>query len=121
MGWGVRNVGDVALAFAELARVTRPGGRVVCLESTSTRGRAGARLHALWMGGVVPALGRAVTGEREAYRYLPASVETFPSAEGLAAVMADAGLVNIRYRRVGMGAVCIHVGELPAAVEVVGP
>ena len=121
VGWGVRNVADLRLAFAELTRVTRPGGRVVCLESTATQGLPGAGLHDAWMGGVVPALGRLVTGERHAYRYLPASVATFPDAEGLAAIMAGAGLVNVRYRALGMGAVFLHVGEVPTAGERAAP
>lgn len=120
VGWGVRNVSQVGRAFAELARVTRPGGRVVCLESTRTQGEPGGRLHRLWMRGVVPALGRVVTGENEAYAYLPASVEAFPSAEELAAIMARVGLTNVRYRRVGLGGVAIHVGEVAAPAGVGG-
>ena len=115
VGWGVRNVSRVSRAFAEMARVTRPGGRVVCLESTRTHGELGGHLHRLWMSRVVPALGRAVTGETEAYTYLPASVEAFPSAEELAAIMASVGLANVRYRRAGLGGVAIHVGEVAAA------
>jgi demethylmenaquinone methyltransferase/2-methoxy-6-polyprenyl-1,4-benzoquinol methylase len=66
------------------------------------------------MGHVVPALGRAVTGDRSAYSYLPASVAAFPRAGELAAIMSRAGLVNVRYRRLGFGAVALHVGEAPA-------
>lgn len=121
VGWGVRNVSQVGRAFAELARVTRPGGRVVCLESTRTQGEPGGHLHRLWIRRVVPALGRVVTGETEAYAYLPASVEAFPSAEELAAIMARVGLRSIRYRRVGLGGVAIHVGEVAAPSGVGGP
>ncbi len=120
VGWGVRNVSQIGRAFAELARVTRPGGRVVCLESTRTQGEPGGRLHRLWMRRVVPALGRVVTGETEAYAYLPVSVEAFPSAEELAAIMARVGLTNVRYRRVGLGGVAIHVGEVAAPPGVGG-
>ena len=115
VGWGVRNVPDVSRAFAEMRRVTRPGGRVVCLESTVAPEGARRRFHEVWMGRVVPLLGRVVTGDATAYSYLPASVEAFPRAEGLAAIMAAAGLVHVRYRRFGLGAVAIHVGEAPAA------
>ncbi|HEY5386704.1 MAG TPA: ubiquinone/menaquinone biosynthesis methyltransferase [Thermoleophilia bacterium] len=117
VGWGVRNVPDVPRAFAEMARVTRPGGRVVCLESTQASSPAGRRFHRIWMGRVVPLLGRVVTADADAYAYLPASVEAFPRAEGLAAIMAAAGLVHVRYRRFGFGAVALHVGEAPAAAE----
>lgn len=114
VGWGVRNVPDVPLAFAEMARVTRPGGHVVCLESTQTPAGWGSRFHEVWMGRVVPALGRAVTGDPSAYAYLPASVAAFPRADELAAIMSRSGLVDIRYRRLGFGAVALHVGEVPA-------
>ena len=114
VGWGVRNVPDVPRAFAEMARVTRPGGRVVCLESTMPPDGPGKRFHAVWMAHVVPALGKVVTGDASAYSYLPASVAAFPRADELAAIMAGAGLTNVRYRRLGFGAVALHVGEVPA-------
>jgi demethylmenaquinone methyltransferase / 2-methoxy-6-polyprenyl-1,4-benzoquinol methylase len=115
VGWGVRNVPDVPRAFAEMARVTRPGGRVVCLESTVAPEGPGRRFQAVWMGRVVPFAGGIVSGDAGAYAYLPASVDAFPRAEGLAGIMAAAGLVNVRYRRFGLGAVAIHVGETPGA------
>jgi demethylmenaquinone methyltransferase / 2-methoxy-6-polyprenyl-1,4-benzoquinol methylase len=113
VGWGVRNVPDVPRAFAEMKRVTRPGGRVVCLESTQPPEGPGGRLQLLWMGRMVPLLGRLVTGDPRAYAYLPASVEAFPRAEELAAIMSRAGLERVRYRRFGFGAVAMHVGEVP--------
>ena len=116
VGWGVRNVPDIPRAFAEMRRVTRPGGRVVCLESTQAPNGAGKRFQRIWMGRVVPLLGRLVTGDATAYAYLPASVEAFPRAGELAAIMAAAGLTRVRYRRFGFGAVAIHVGDVPADV-----
>ncbi len=114
VGWGVRNVPDVLRAFREMARVTRPGGRVVCLESTQAPDGVGKQFHDVWMGRVVPMLGRLVTGDPSAYAYLPASVAAFPRAGELAAIMAAAGLTNVRYRHLGFGAVALHVGEVPA-------
>lgn len=113
VGWGVRNVPNVRRAFCEMTRVVRPGGRVVCLESTQPHEGVGRRFHDVWLGRVVPLLGRLVTGDRSAYSYLPASVATFPRAAELARIMADAGLVKVRYRRLGLGAVALHVGEVP--------
>jgi demethylmenaquinone methyltransferase/2-methoxy-6-polyprenyl-1,4-benzoquinol methylase len=114
VGWGVRNVPDVPRAFAEMARVARPGGRVICLESTQAPPGLGSCFHRVWMGRVVPALGRVVTGDPSAYSYLPASVAAFPRADELAGIMSRAGLTNVRYRRLGFGAVALHVGEVPA-------
>ncbi len=113
VGWGVRNVPDLDRAMAEMTRVTRTGGRVVILESTRPPGGLGRRFHAVWFDRLVPLLGRLVAGAGSAYDYLPASVRDFPDADALAVRMADAGLVNVRYRRFGFGAVALHVAEVP--------
>ncbi len=113
VGWGVRNVPDVPRAFAEMCRVTRPGGRVVCLESTLAPPGVQRAFQEAWMGQVVPRLGGLIAGDTRAYSYLPASVAAFPPAAELAAVMSRAGLVRIRYRRLGFGAVALHIGEVP--------
>ena len=66
------------------------------------------------LSGMAPAMGALVTGDAEAYAYLPASVRSFPDAEGLAAVMRAAGLQGVRYRLFGFGAMALHVGAAPA-------
>jgi demethylmenaquinone methyltransferase / 2-methoxy-6-polyprenyl-1,4-benzoquinol methylase len=114
VGWGVRNVADLERAFREMARVAQPGGRIVCLEATTPRSGAGRRFHAIWFERVVPALGALVAGQAEAYAYLPASVRSFPDADGLASLMRAVGLVRVRYRLFGLGAMALHVGEVPA-------
>jgi len=114
VGWGVRNVADLECAFSEMVRVAASGARVVCLEATTPAGVAGRRFHAVWFERVVPALGALVTGDAEAYAYLPASVRSFPDAEGLAVVMRAAGLRGVRYRLFGFGAMALHVGQAPS-------
>ncbi len=96
------------------------GERVVCLESTRPPQGFGRRFHRVWFDRMVPALGRLVAGDDSAYSYLPASVQDFPDAERLAALMAQAGLARVRYRRFGFGAVALHVGETPADGEGAG-
>jgi demethylmenaquinone methyltransferase/2-methoxy-6-polyprenyl-1,4-benzoquinol methylase len=117
VAFGVRNVSDLPGAFSEMVRVTRPGGRVVCLEITTPPPGLGRRFHALWFDRVVPALGRLVAGEGSAYSYLPASVRSFPEAGALAADMTTAGLRQVRFRRFGLGIVAIHCGVVPAPGE----
>jgi demethylmenaquinone methyltransferase/2-methoxy-6-polyprenyl-1,4-benzoquinol methylase len=117
VGWGVRNVADLAQALKEMSRVTRPGGRIVCLEATDARAGVGRHVQRVWMGRVVPTLGSIIAGQAEAYAYLPASVRSFPCVEELAGVMAEAGLGDIRYRRLGFGAVAVHVAVVPAVWE----
>jgi demethylmenaquinone methyltransferase/2-methoxy-6-polyprenyl-1,4-benzoquinol methylase len=113
IGFGMRNLADPQRGFAELARVVRPGGRVVCLELTDPPAWA-TPFARLWTDRAVPLLGRLVARETDAYRYLPASVRRFPPADELAAVMARAGLRRVRYRRLSGGAVAVHVGTVPA-------
>jgi demethylmenaquinone methyltransferase / 2-methoxy-6-polyprenyl-1,4-benzoquinol methylase len=112
IGFGLRNLADFRAGFAELRRVVRPGGRVVCLELTMPRPRAWGRLFQATFLHLAPIAGR-LAGVGGAYRYLPASLDGFPSAEGLAATMREAGLVGVGYRRLGLGSVALHVGTVP--------
>jgi demethylmenaquinone methyltransferase/2-methoxy-6-polyprenyl-1,4-benzoquinol methylase len=109
----VRNVGNLALAFAEMARVTRPGGRVVCLEATLSGSGLVGVVAQRYFRRAVPFLGQVLAGDREAYTYLPESVQQFPDAEGLATVMREAGLVRVQYRVLGFGMVALHLGWKP--------
>ena len=113
IGFGMRNLSDPLRGFAELGRVVRPGGRVVCLELTPPPAWA-APFARLWTDRAVPLLGRLIARETDAYRYLPASVHRFPPAEELAAVMGRAGLGCVRFRRLVCGVVAVHVGTVPA-------
>ncbi len=113
IGFGMRNLADPLRGFAELGRVVRPGGRVVCLELTEPPAWA-APFARLWTDRAVPLLGRLIARETDAYRYLPASVHRFPAADELAAVMGRAGLRRVRFRRLSGGAVAVHVGTVPA-------
>lgn len=113
IGFGIRNVADRDKAFREMARVLKPGGRVVCLEfSQPPPGlfRTGYDLHARH---VMPKIGGAISGRPDAYAYLPASVARFDSREQLAARMRGAGLSPVRYVDLTFGLVCVHVGIKP--------
>ena len=113
IGFGMRNLSDPLRGFAELGRVVRPGGRVVCLELTPPPAWV-APFARLWTDRGVPLLGRLIARDTDAYRYLPASVHRFPPAEELAAIMGRAGLRRVRFRRLSGGAVAVHVGTVPA-------
>ncbi|HEY0387165.1 MAG TPA: bifunctional demethylmenaquinone methyltransferase/2-methoxy-6-polyprenyl-1,4-benzoquinol methylase UbiE [Gaiellales bacterium] len=113
VGFGVRNLADLGRGFAELTRVVRPGGRVVCLEM-STPPAVVRPFSELWTDRGVPMLGRVVARDGDAYRYLPESVHRFPPAAEVAAVMTGAGLVDVNYRRLMLGVVAIHAGTVPA-------
>jgi ubiquinone/menaquinone biosynthesis methyltransferase len=111
VGFGIRNVVDLQRALGEMRRVVRPGGRVVVLEISTPERPPLSWFYALWFDRIVPLLG-AVTGEADAYSYLPESVKRFPPAAGLAKRMHDAGLRDVRYLVLAGGIVAIHVGTV---------
>lgn len=111
-GYLIRNVADVPGAFREQMRVVRPGGRVVCLDTTPPRGPL-RPLVLLHLRVVIPLLGRIVAGDPAAYAYLPESTQGFKTAEELADIMRVAGLVDVRCRRLALGAMAIHSGVRP--------
>jgi demethylmenaquinone methyltransferase / 2-methoxy-6-polyprenyl-1,4-benzoquinol methylase len=109
----VRNLTSALEGFREMARVTRAGGRVVCLEITRLDNRLQKRLFGLYFNGLVPLIGLAISGDDTAYRYLPASVDAFLNPHELAVAMRDAGLVFIQRRMLGMGTVTMLTGTKP--------
>lgn len=109
----LRNFADLPAAYAEMARVARPGGRVVALEISPACAPLWRPLFTLYFGRVVPRLGAWITGDATAYRYLPASVAAFLAPEEIAAVMRGAGLVPLPPRRLMLGSLVIHIGFRP--------
>ncbi len=109
VGFGVRNFADLDRGLREMARVLRPGGRLVILEITQPRRPPLSSFYSLWFDRVVPALG-ALAGDSEAYAYLPESVRSFPDPHNLAAKMDAAGLEPIRYTILAGGIIAIHSG-----------
>jgi demethylmenaquinone methyltransferase / 2-methoxy-6-polyprenyl-1,4-benzoquinol methylase len=111
IAFGMRNLPDYTRGFAEMARVVRPGGRVVCLEIARPRSRL-ARVTRWWFDRIVPLIGR-VAGQGGAYTYLVRSVQGYPAPEWIAEVMREAGLVGVHWIGMSGGIVTIHVGTVP--------
>ncbi len=95
-GYGLRNFTDLAGAFAEMARVTRPGGRLSLLEVAEPRAGALRRLFRVWFRRVVPVIGAALS-DAAAYRYLPRSTAYLPDADEVAAMLRRAGFAAVNH------------------------
>ncbi|MBX7082633.1 MAG: ubiquinone/menaquinone biosynthesis methyltransferase [Nannocystaceae bacterium] len=105
--FGIRNLSDLARATAEQARVLRPGGRLVVLDFFRPV-RLGTRIvHAVYNRGVLPWVGWAVTGDREAYRYLPRSIGRFDSTQEYGARLQQAGFTDVRVESLTLGVASI--------------
>jgi demethylmenaquinone methyltransferase/2-methoxy-6-polyprenyl-1,4-benzoquinol methylase len=109
VGFGARNFSDLDRGLAEMARVTKPGGRVVVLEITTPQRLPLSWFFRVWFDHAVPALGR-VAGDPDAYSYLPSSVRRFPGPDGLAAKLVEAGLTDVRWILTAGGIIALHVG-----------
>jgi demethylmenaquinone methyltransferase/2-methoxy-6-polyprenyl-1,4-benzoquinol methylase len=109
VGFGVRNLADLDRGLREMARVLKPGGRLVILEITQPTRPPLSTFYSLWFDRLVPLLG-AFSGDPEAYAYLPESVRSFPSPQGLAEKMDRAGFERIRCTVLAGGIIAIHSG-----------
>jgi demethylmenaquinone methyltransferase / 2-methoxy-6-polyprenyl-1,4-benzoquinol methylase len=109
IGFGIRNVERPAAACREIARVLRPGGRLVILEFSLPRSSAFRRFYMWYFRRMLPLIGRLVSKHPSAYTYLPESVETFPSPEEFSQQLRDAGFGTVRAVPLTFGIVYMFV------------
>ncbi len=110
IAFGLRNVTDIAAVLAEARRVLRPGGRFLCLEFSRPTTRAIAGLYDAYSFQVIPRLGAAVAGDREAYDYLVESIRRFPDQRRLAGMMTGAGFSRVSFTNFSGGVCALHQG-----------
>jgi demethylmenaquinone methyltransferase / 2-methoxy-6-polyprenyl-1,4-benzoquinol methylase len=110
IAFGIRNVPRIDVALAEAFRVLRIGGKFLCLEFSAVDVPGLDRLYDFYSYNVIPALGRAVTGDAESYRYLVESIRRFPKPEAFAAMLRAAGFRRVSYRQMTGGIVALHCG-----------
>jgi demethylmenaquinone methyltransferase/2-methoxy-6-polyprenyl-1,4-benzoquinol methylase len=110
IAFGIRNVPRVEAALAEAHRVLRIGGRFLCLEFSTVDVPGLETLYDLYSFNVIPALGRSITGDAEAYRYLVESIRRFPKPEAFATMIRAAGFRRVSAQPLTGGIVALHSG-----------
>jgi demethylmenaquinone methyltransferase/2-methoxy-6-polyprenyl-1,4-benzoquinol methylase len=110
VAFGFRNFANYRKGLSELRRLLRPGGCLAILEFSQPRNRLVAALYGFYSKTVLPKIGALISGDREAYTYLPESVEKFPGPDELAAAMRAAGFAKVRFELLTFGIVALHLG-----------
>lgn len=114
-GYLIRNVADRERAFEEQMRVVVPGGWVVCLDTSPAPHNILRPFALFYLRFVIPFLGSVITGDSDAYRYLPASTEAFKTPEELAAIMEKIGFREVTIQRFMFGNIGVVAGRRPPA------
>ena len=114
ISFGLRNVADVPKALGELARVVRPGGRLVICEFSRPVWRPFRFVYLKYLMRALPWIARRVASNPEAYEYLAESIRVWPPQEELARLIADVGWTDVRFRNLSGGIVALHLAERAA-------
>jgi demethylmenaquinone methyltransferase/2-methoxy-6-polyprenyl-1,4-benzoquinol methylase len=111
IAFGFRNLANYRRGLEELMRVLKPGGLVAILEFSQPTSRAFRALYGFFSRRVLPWIGGAISGSREAYAYLPESIRRFPGADELSSEIRAAGFAEVDFERLTGGAVALHVAS----------
>ena len=110
IAFGIRNVPRIERALAEAFRVLKTGGHFLCLEFSAVDVPGLAGLYDFYSFNIIPALGRAVVGDADAYRYLVESIRRFPNPQAFAALLREAGFARVSHQVMTGGIVALHSG-----------
>ena len=110
ISFGIRNVAHVPTALAEARRVLKPGGRFLCLEFSRPTASAVRAAYDAWSFNAIPAIGKAVTGDRDSYQYLVESIRRFPDQKTFAKMIEDAGFSRVGWTDYSGGVAALHHG-----------
>lgn len=110
VGFGIRNLTHLKRGFAEMVRVLKPGGRLLCLEFSRPTNALFRRFYDVYSFTIMPALGQLLAGSAESYACLPETIRMFPLPDELAAILASVGLRDVRWASMTNGISVAHVG-----------
>ncbi len=110
IAFGIRNVPRIDVALSEAFRVLKTGGRFMCLEFSEVEMPMLDKFYDAWSFNAIPAIGKAVTGDGDSYRYLVESIRKFPGQEDFAAMIRKAGFSRVAYRNYSGGIAAAHSG-----------
>lgn len=113
VAFGIRNTADRLQTLREMARVVRPGGRVVVLEFSTPRTRLFGALYRAYFTQVLPRLGGLVSRDADAYSYLPRTVLAWPTPPVFQQEFEGLGFIDCGHRRLTGGIACLHFGAVP--------
>lgn len=113
VAYGVRNFADLDKGLREMLHVLRPGGRLVIIELTTPRAFPMRQLFWLYSHVYMPLLGRLISRDGKAYRYLPATMEAFPQGEVMQGILQKAGFTDVKFRRFTFGLSTLYTAERP--------
>jgi demethylmenaquinone methyltransferase/2-methoxy-6-polyprenyl-1,4-benzoquinol methylase len=116
-GFLLRNVIDIPRALAEQWRVIKPGGHMVCLDTTPPPPNLLRPFLVFYLTRIIPMIGTLLTGQTDAYTYLPKSTVGFKTPDELAALMRNAGFVDVQYKRFMFNTIAVHWGSKPATAR----
>lgn len=110
ISFGLRNLTDLPRGIKEMARVVKPGGKVINLDLGKATNPIFAPAFHLFFSYVVPVIGSLMQNDLKAYTYLPESLKTFPSPEKISLMFQEAGLKDVCHKPLALGSVAMHIG-----------